>query len=197
MNGRKNRTFLTLAAVILSGATSGAPAQVAQQATKAEPPKPAFTEVDELRAAWNDMGRKIIAMAEDMPDAKYDYKPAQDTRSFRGLLLHVAGSNYYFIHPVAGRKMGDDGNDPDPGAYRSKASVVTFLKKSFADGSAVMQQQGEAGLKKEIRNEFTNQMEHARARWYAGVGHSAEHYGNLVTYYRVRGLVPPESRPKK
>jgi hypothetical protein len=52
-------------------------------------------------------------------------------------------------------------------------------------------------MKKEVRNEFTNQMMHARAWWYMGVGHGAEHYGNLVTYYQVNKMVPSESRPHR
>lgn len=185
------RLLPALGAMLLAAAPAFA------QAKKATPPKPVASEAEEVRAAWNEIGRKVMAMAEDMPEASYDYKPAADVRSFRGVLLHIAGSNYYFIHPVAGRKMGDDANDPDPTRYKTKAAVVAFLKKSFADGAALMGQQGEAGMKKEVRNEFTNQMMHARAWWYMGVGHGAEHYGNLVTYYRVNKMVPPESRPHR
>lgn len=183
-------------AVLLSMPGAGAKLVAQAQAKKAAP-KPAASEAEEVRAGWNEIGRKIITMAGDMPEASYDYKPAADVRSFRGVLLHVAGSNYYFIHPVAGQKMGDDANDPEPTKYKTKAAVVAYLKKSFEDGAAVMEQQGETGMKKEVRNEFTNQMMHVRAWWYMGVGHSAEHYGNLVTYYRVNKMAPPESRPQK
>ncbi len=160
-------------------------------------PKPAGSSVDELVDAWNEIGRKLVEMAEDWPEARYDYKPVSDVRSFRGLLLHIAGSNYFFIHPVAGREMGDAADDPDPAKFKTKPDVVAFLKKSFADGAAIIRQQGAAGLQKEVRNPFSNQLAHAQAWWYMGVGHGAEHYGNLVTYYRLNNLVPPESRPRK
>jgi uncharacterized damage-inducible protein DinB len=188
------RDRYAIQAAVVAVALSLGPAVIAQGQAKKAPPKPAGTATDEVLAAWNEIGRKIVAMAEDFPENQLDYRPNAQTRSFRGVLLHIAGSNYFFIHSFGGPKIGDDADDPDPAKYKTRADVVAFVKKSFADGAAAIRQQGEAGMQKEVRNPFSNQMVHALAWWYVAVGHGAEHYGNLATYYRVNSLVPPESR---
>jgi hypothetical protein len=58
--------------------------------------------------AWNDIGRKLIAMAEDFPEDKYDYKPNPAQRTFADQLLHVAGSNDLFTDVANGRTPVDD-----------------------------------------------------------------------------------------
>ena len=55
--------------------------------------------------SWSDIGRKLIAMAEDFPEDKYDFKPTPAQRSFAEQLLHAAGATYYFIGPITGAKM--------------------------------------------------------------------------------------------
>src|ERR1700675_3717707 len=54
---------------------------------------------------WNDIGRKLIAMAEDFPEDKYDFKPTPAQRSFAEQLLHAANANYFFTDPARGKKM--------------------------------------------------------------------------------------------
>lgn len=177
--------ILAVAVLALTGA-------YAQQPKQQQPPKPAPPAVDETLAAWNEVGGKLIAMAQDFPEDKYDYKPTPETRTFRAQLLHVAGSNYYFLEPVAGKKMGDAENDPNPANYKTKAAVVAYLKKSFDDGAALIKQGGDAGLAKEIR--AGRNMHRAQAWWTVATGHGAEHYGQLVVYYRLNKMVPPASR---
>src|SRR5205823_14022354 len=81
--------------------------------------------------AWNDIGRKLIAMAEDFPEDKYDFKPVPAQRSFAEQLLHVAGSNDLFTAVAKGEKPVDD---EDRSHFKTKAEVVAYLKKSFAEG---------------------------------------------------------------
>ena len=54
-------------------------------------------------AQWNEIGRKIIAMAEDFPEDKYDFRATPATRTFAEQLLHAAGAMYYFTGPVQGQ----------------------------------------------------------------------------------------------
>src|ERR1700684_1147611 len=61
--------------------------------------KPADPELKVVLDSWNEVGRKLIAMAEDFPEDKYDFKPTPAQRSFAEQLLHAAGSNYFFINP--------------------------------------------------------------------------------------------------
>ena len=66
--------------------------------------KPADPELKVVLDSWNEIGRKLIAMAEDFPEDKYDFKPTPAQRSFAEQLLHAAGSMYYFTNPAMGQK---------------------------------------------------------------------------------------------
>jgi uncharacterized damage-inducible protein DinB len=158
--------------------------------------KPADPPSKVLLDSWNDIGRKLIAMAEDFPEDKYDFKPNPAQRTFAQQLLHAAGANYYFTNAVTGQKGPVDEN-PKRDQYKTKADVVTFVKKSFADGAAAIQAKGDKGLSDLLVDPFTHQEVRLSDMAYGLIEHCGEHYGQLVVYYRVAGLVPPESRPKK
>ena len=157
--------------------------------------KPADPELKVVLDSWNEIGRKLTAMAEDFPEDKYDFKPTPEQRSFAEQLLHAAGSCYYFTNPVTGQKP-PAGEDPKRDQYKSKADIVAFVKKSFADGAAALQSKGEKGLTTEVVY-FPQQKSRVLDIANGIIEHSGEHYGQLVVYYRLAGLVPPESRPKK
>jgi uncharacterized damage-inducible protein DinB len=157
--------------------------------------KPADPELKVVLDSWNEIGRKLTAMAEDFPEDKYDFKPTPAERSFAEQLLHAAGSCYYFTNPVMGQKP-PAGEDPKRDQYKSKADIVAFVKKSFADGANAIQSKGEKGLTMEVVY-FPQQKARVVDIAYGIIEHSGEHYGQLVVYYRLAGLVPPESRPKK
>src|ERR1700756_1926474 len=65
------------------------------------PPPPSSSQI--VLAQWNEIGRKLIAMAEDFPEDKYEFKPTQPQRSFAEQLLHVSGSMYYFTDVAQGQ----------------------------------------------------------------------------------------------
>jgi uncharacterized damage-inducible protein DinB len=172
------------------------PAYSQDTAKKGATPKPAVSPSQALLDAWNDVGRKLIAMAEDFPADKYDFKPVAAQRSFAEQLLHAAGANYFFTNPATGLKPPAE-EDPKRDQYKTKADVVAFVKKAFADGAAAIKQKGDTGLSDLVVDPFANQQVRVSDMAWGLVEHSGEHYGQLVVYYRVAGLVPPESRPKK
>ena len=185
------KTISFLAIVLLAFAFPG----YAQDAMKKETAvKPADPELKVVLDSWNDIGRKLTAMAEDFPEDKYDFKPTPAQRSFAEQLLHAAGSNYYFTNPAMGQKP-PAGEDPKRDLYKTKADIVEFVKKSFADGAAAIESKGEKGLSTEVV--YGDQKARILDIAYGIIEHSGEHYGQLVVYYRLAGLVPPESRPKK
>jgi uncharacterized damage-inducible protein DinB len=143
---------------------------------------------------WNDIGRKLIAMAEDFPEDKYDYKPSPSQRTFAQQLLHVAGSNDLFTDVANGKKPVDDESRDH---YKTKAAVVAYLKKSFADGAEAIKAKGDKGMSDVVVDAESGRNVQLLALAYGVIEHSAEHYGQLVTYYRVAGMIPPESRPRK
>jgi uncharacterized damage-inducible protein DinB len=168
----------------------------AQAATKEDiAVKPADSEMKVVLGSWNEIGRKLTAMAEDFPEDKYDFKPTPAQRSFAEQLLHAAGSTYFFTDTVMGKKPAAD-VDPKRDQYKSKAEIVAFVKKSFADGAAAIESKGDKGLMTEVVY-FPQQKSRILDIANGIIEHSGEHYGQLVVYYRLAGLVPPESRPQK
>ncbi len=166
------------------------------QDMKADAPvKPADSPSKVVLDSWNDIGRKLIAMAEDFPEDKYDFKPTPAQRSFAEQLLHAAGANYFFTNPVLGQKPPE--GDPKRDQYKTKADIVAFVKKSFADGAAAIKAKGDKGMSDQVVDPFAHQYDRVSDLAYGFVEHDGEHYGQLVGYYRLAGLVPPESRPKK
>jgi DinB superfamily len=178
----KNRLFMLTvisALAVMIGATA-ARAQDAAAARKT--PKSPSTAVLEN---WNDVGGRIVTMAEDWPEDKYNFRPNAQVRTFADVLRHIAGSNFGLLNQVTGKKIGDGANDPSPDTYKTKAQIVAFVKKSIEDGAATIKEQGDAGILK------------ALDYWIGYTEHMGEHYGQLVQYYRDNNMVPPESRPKK
>ncbi len=167
----------------------------AQGAPNAPPaPKAADSPSKVLLDNWDDIGRKLTAMAEDFPEDKYGFKPNPAERSFAEQLLHVSVNNDFFIEAAKGAKPPSDIKGAD---FATKAAVVAYVKKTFADGAALIKSKGDRGMKDLFVNPFSNQQTRfSDGAWFA-IEHSGEHYGQLVVYYRVLGLVPPESRPKK
>lgn len=174
---RMLRSTAILIALVFAGTFSGV--ACAQQAAAPKTPSQAVLE------NWNDIGTRLLTMAQDWPEDKYSYKLTPATRSFSEVLLHIAGSNYDVLNRITGTKMGDGRNDPPTSEYKTKAEVVAFLKKSVNAGTAEIQKEGDAGVLKELSN------------WISYTEHMGEHYGLLVAYYRANNVVPPESRPKK
>jgi uncharacterized damage-inducible protein DinB len=170
----------------------------AQDAAKKEaaPPKPAVGLSQAVLDQWNDVARKVIAMSEDFPEDKYDFKPTPSQRSFAEQLLHMAGANYFFINLANGEKPPAQ-EDPSRAKYKTKADVVAYVKKSMEDGAATIKAKGDAGMTGMMVDPFENKQVRVFDWAYGFIEHMGEHYGQLAVYYRVAGLVPPESRPKK
>jgi uncharacterized damage-inducible protein DinB len=181
-----------LAAALLASAIA-LPAQNAMKDTAVKPPDPPSKV---LLDSWNDVGRKLTDMAVDFPEDKYDFKPTPAQRSFAEQLLHAAGANYFFTNAVTGDKTSpEDLMKRD--RYKDKAAIVAFVKKSFADGAAAIQSKGDRGINGLVTDPFAKQQDRISDLAYGFIEHDGEHYGQLVVYYRLSGLVPPESRPKK
>jgi hypothetical protein len=167
---------------------------------------PQLRPADSLSAAllrqWNEIGRKLIAMAEDFPEDKYDFKPTPTMRSFAERMLHAAAANYYFTNTAVKQKL--PGDDPPRSQFKNKAAIVVYVKNSFADGAAAIKSVGDKGINELVVDPFGfDDPQHAgQAQIRLGelahnlIEHCGEIYGNLSVYYRLAGLVPPESRPK-
>ena len=178
---------------VLLGVLCAAGPVLAQEAKKK--PAPAPGPADAVLEQWNDIGRKLIAMAEDFPEDKFGYKPAPESRTFKANLAHVSASMYYFTDIADDKKprYNDDYKGDD---LKTRADLVAFVKKCVADGADMIKKKGDEGLK-EAKDFGDKHLDRLYDAAYALIEHSGEHYGQLVVYYRNNGMVPPESRPKK
>ncbi len=194
MKRSSNRLGLALVAVSLLGLA--ATALCGQSQPQNEGPRPARSRVEELLDRWNDIGNKLVAMAQDFPEEKYDFKVQKDERTFAQNLLHAAALDFVLIRRISGSNLGPnfgEGDNPSRDVFRTKADVVKFVQEAVTDGAKVIQQQGDVGLDKTSKF-FGNRLAHNSSIWTFAIEHSGEHYGQLVVYYRANNLVPPESR---
>ncbi len=193
-----NRPRLVLVAatlLALTGTSLYGQGQSQNQATGS-----ARSRADETLEWWNHIGNRLIAMAKDFPEDKYDFKVQKDERTFAENLLHVAAVDFDLIHRVSesniGPDFGKDAHNPLRDVYKTKADVVKLIEQAVADGAAVIKQQGDAGLDKTTPFgwETGKHVVHNSYIWITAIEHSTEHFGQLVVYYRANNLVPPESR---
>ncbi len=184
-----------LAGLVFVVAAQGITAR-SQDMAKKESPKPAASASQAVLDQWNDIARKINAMAEDFPEDKYDFKPAPTMKSFSERLIHAAHANDFFINGVEGKKMPAM-DDPKREEFKTKADIVAFVKRSFAEGEAAIKAKGDKGMSATVVDPFSNTQTRISDFAYGFIEHSGEIYGQLTVYYRVAGMVPPESRPKK
>jgi hypothetical protein len=152
------------------------------QAQPKNPPSPAQA----ITGTYVSLNQRIIAMAEDWPAEKYDFrldpKANPPVRSFGEVLVHVLSGNVYAAKAGRGEKASWD--EIDPKTLHGKTEIVAALKKALADGQATLK-----GVPPE---HFATTL----APWLSVIEHDAEHYGQLIAYYRANSVVPPSSRPK-
>ena len=136
-----------------------------------------------INSNFDSVNRRLLEMAKDFPADKYEFKATPEVRSFREVIVHVMGGNAYAAK--AGRGQNANWDELDAKNYKTKPEVVSAFEKTIADSTAA------------LKATSADQLSKSAAPWLAVIEHSAEHYGQLVTYYRLNKLVPPESRPKK
>ena len=146
------------------------------------PPTPAQT----VRSQFASLSKRLLAMAKDFPESKYDYRPGKDVRSFGEVMVHVA-SGYAFGARAGSKEQvnWNDWSEIDAKTLAGKSAIVAALEKSIAGAAAT--------LKALPDERFTRALE----PWASVNEHAAEHYGQLVAYYRINEMVPPASRPQK
>lgn len=144
----------------------------------------------DIRIHWQMMSGYVIRSAMDVPEDKYAFRPTPGVRSFGELFAHVAGAQSMFCAMALGEKT------------RSEESVTVRTK---ADLVAALQQSNEYCERAYAQTDLAASASidvfgTPHSRLYAlmmNATHDAEHYGNLITYMRMNGLVPPSSQPTR
>jgi len=142
---------------------------------------------------------EFVPAAEAMPEDKYSFAPPsgefKGVRTFAQQVKHVAAVNYLIAAAILGEKPPvDTGGENGPDAIKSKSQIVTFLKESFAYVHKAVPGITEHGSLETVKNPFGDRpvTRLELAAWIPG--HSFDHYGQMVEYLRMNGIIPPASR---
>ena len=191
------RIILPLAVLIVSVA---ALPQASASAPQAQPSAP--TIASSLDHEISGVEKQIVDVAEAMPEDKYNFSPEtlnipgadyKGVRTFALQVKHVAASNYFIWSPLTGDKLPEglkDGNGP--GNLKTKADIIKFLKDSFAFGHKAAATLTTENMLQNPGNSKSTRLHLATF----GVAHAFDHYGQMVEYLRMNGIVPPASREK-
>jgi uncharacterized damage-inducible protein DinB len=138
--------------------------------------------------------RNILAAAEEMPEADFAFRPAAEVRSFGQLVAHVGDAMYLFCSGAKGEPNPNQSQDNIEKTKTTKAELLEALRTSFAYCDDIYNSLTDATLGEKIS--FFSRETSKAAPLNLNIYHLSEHYGNMVTYMRQKGLVPPSSRPR-
>ena len=150
----------------------------------AQAPGPSLSK--ELAASFQRAATEILDIAEVMPAEKYGYKPTPEISSFGDQLVHVAGLTQRFIDRAKGTKTeaGHHGAMPKP-------EVIALLKKTFRDAQEMITPLTDAQLFEPMTFPFGDRTVTRATFWQGPLYQIRNHYGQLVVYLRMNGIVPP------
>ena len=153
-------------------------------------PSSADPGVSANRAVWQQLSGYVLKSAEDMPDSLYSFKPTPEVRSFGQLIGHVAGAQYMFCAAALGEP--NKAEDDIEKSKTTKAELVAAMRASSQYCNRAYAQSDESAAK---RIKLFGQDQTRMWALALNAAHDGEHYGNIVTYLRIKGMVPPSSRP--
>lgn len=156
-----------------------------------EPASAAAVLVRLAQNAWAGAKRNIVDSAEQMPEADYSFKPVDTVRTFGQILTHVADTNYFYC----ARSKGEAPPVPDGTLEKTattKAAIVKALGESVAYCDAVYAALTPSSAVETVKA-GNNQIPRVQPL-FGNVSHNVEHYGNLVTYFRLKKMVPPSTK---
>lgn len=159
----------------------------------AQSPAPTTNPVSQaIKSGWNAAKRNIAGSAKVMPDAKYSFKPVDSVRTFGEILAHLAGANYIFCAAARGEKP-PHAEDAFEKTAKTRADIVKAWEDSVKYCDAAYDAADDRKLGESIAAPFGGGQTSRASALMGNTGHLQEHYGNLVTYLRINGLVPPSS----
>lgn len=136
-----------------------------------------------LITRWNDIGSRLVGLAESFPEESYDFRPVPEVRSFADQLRHVAFWNDYLRDSLRGADPDGAANELSADEYPTRARILPVLRESFDNVHAELSSaNGDSMIGSKELDMVVGYIEHA-----------GEHYGQLVVYSRLCGVIPPAS----
>jgi len=145
---------------------------------------------------------ELVPLAEAMPADRYDFAPTQGefkgVRTFGKQTAHVAAVMYLVSASVLGEKVPAEAGDGEngPATLKTKDDYVKYLKAAVAYGHKAMKSLTDANLTSLVKSAFGNEEVPRVSMATVTVWHSFDHYGQMVVYARMNGIIPPASRPQ-
>lgn len=155
-----------------------------------------------LRILLNSEEKQILSAANAMPADKYGFSPAEgefkDVRTFGQQVKHLAATNHILAAAALGEEPPvDAGDEVGPESVRTKAEILDYLRGSFAHLGRAVDEIG--GKNMTVRSSpispLPNNVETRLALTVEALIHAFDHYGQMVEYLRMNGIVPPASQP--
>ena len=143
-----------------------------------------------IRAQYGPVKNNIVAAAEQMPEELYGFQPTEDVRTFGQLIGHVAFAQFNICSGLVGQDNPYPGNPEEQ--LTTKAELVAVIKQAFAFCDPAYAGATDATLGDAVSFFGQTAVRHYPLTY--ALVHANEHYGNIVTYMRINGLVPPSSQ---
>ena len=187
--------------IVLLAAAAAAPAVCAQGGST--PPQQPPTLASVFNAQYGIVEQEVVSAAEAMPEDKYSFAPTngefKGVRTFAEEAKHIGFANHLFFGPLMGETIDTkslEQNTNGPAELKTKAEIVQYLKDSFALGHrailTITSENAVAPLAKPVLPFLSTRLAIANI----GSWHAMDHYGQMVEYLRMNGIVPPASRPR-
>jgi uncharacterized damage-inducible protein DinB len=158
-----------------------------------KPPAPSAQPLTQaLQSSWASAKRNVRRSADVMPEAKYNFKPVDTVRTFGAILAHVAGATYEFCAAAKGEKPPHLEAEFEASA-KTKADIVKALDGAIAYCDEIYKTLDDAKAMQIVPGAFGGPAGARASNLIGNTNHFNEHYGNIVTYLRINGLVPPSS----
>jgi uncharacterized damage-inducible protein DinB len=152
-----------------------------------------------LDRSVTNMEKEFTSAAEAMPDTKYGFVPKEGefkgVRTFGEQIRHVAAANYEFGAAILGEKPPVDiGGENGPESIKTKVDILKYLADSFTYVHKAVGSIDDRNVVELIKSPFGEGKVTRLGMSTLTVGHGFDHYGQMVVYLRMNGIVPPASR---
>jgi hypothetical protein len=149
---------------------------------------------------WSMLQRQFVTLAEAMPEEKYSFKPTggafDNVRTFAEQVKHVACANVAFFNEIEHKTPPEHCETGGPSPAKTKAELVAYLRESFAYGDKTIREMTPANAMDPVDGPYGGPTTRLGITTLA-VWHGADHYGQVVVYLRMNGIVPPASAGTK
>jgi uncharacterized damage-inducible protein DinB len=142
---------------------------------------------------------EFVSAADAMPEDKFGFAPSngefKGVRTYAEQIKHVAAVNYMFGAAILGEKVPVDvGDESGPASLKTKAEILTYLKDSFAYVHKAVLTINDKNLVEPLKSPFGEGKVTRLSLATSVAAHGFDHYGQMVVYLRMNGIVPPSSR---